>query len=120
MATLPFEVFEVFEDKLGKEDARVIVKSFETTITGNIENKWASTKNELLDEIRKEITEMEKRIDTKLDLMDKKFATKTDLQLNLQLLESKMKLYFLITIFAIILTNSHAMDLIAKLLGFVK
>ncbi|MBF0564892.1 MAG: hypothetical protein HQK89_06585 [Nitrospirae bacterium] len=60
MATLPFEVFEVFDDKLGKEDARILVKSLETTITENIESKWASTKNELLDE-------MEKRIDKKFE-----------------------------------------------------
>lgn len=33
MATLPLEVYEVFEDKIGKEDARVIVKSIELTIT---------------------------------------------------------------------------------------
>ncbi|MBF0566186.1 MAG: hypothetical protein HQK89_13200 [Nitrospirae bacterium] len=46
MATLPLEVYKVFEDKIGKEDARVIVKSIELTITGNIETNWASTKTD--------------------------------------------------------------------------
>ncbi|MBF0565332.1 MAG: hypothetical protein HQK89_08820 [Nitrospirae bacterium] len=72
MATLPLEVYEVFEDKIVKEDARVIVKSIELTITGNIESKWASTKNELLDGIKKEI-------DSKHDLLRQEFDGKHDL-----------------------------------------
>ncbi len=52
--TLPLEVFEALEKGLGKEEARTVVKSIEAAISEATEYKWATTKEELLDAIRKE------------------------------------------------------------------
>lgn len=65
--TLPLEVYEVFERKFGKEDAKKVVKSLETTISDVTEYKWKVTKDELLDAIRKEFVTrelFEERINT--------------------------------------------------------
>ncbi|KJU86072.1 hypothetical protein MBAV_001732 [Candidatus Magnetobacterium bavaricum] len=83
---------------MGSEDAKRVVKAFETTISDLTEYKWKTSKDELLTEMKKE------------------FATKADIAL----LEAKMKLYFLVLIFVIILTNSKALDLLYKLLAFIK
>lgn len=97
-ATLPIEVYETFEKGFGKEDAKKVVRSIETTITELTEYKWKTTKDEILEAMRKE------------------FATKADLQL----LEGKMKLYFVVLLFVIILVNPRAIDLIERLVGIVK
>ncbi|MBF0536627.1 MAG: hypothetical protein HQL03_00055 [Nitrospirae bacterium] len=96
--TLPIEVYEALEKGLGRDEAKRVIKAFETAISDVTEYKWRTSKDELL-------TEMEKR-----------FATKADLAL----LEAKMKLYFLVLIFVIILTNSRALDLLYKFLVFLK
>ncbi|WP_040334332.1 hypothetical protein [Candidatus Magnetobacterium casense] len=100
--TLPLEVYEALEKSMGSDDAKRVVKAFETTISDVTEYKWKTSKDELL-------TEMEKR-----------FATKADLALLELKLESKMRLYFLILIFVIILTNSKALDLLYKFLGIMR
>jgi len=62
--TLPLEVFEALEKGLGKDDARAVVKSIEATISEATEYKWATTKDELLDAIRREfVTKEEFRAD---------------------------------------------------------
>ncbi|MBF0345770.1 MAG: hypothetical protein HQL06_16265 [Nitrospirae bacterium] len=103
--TLPLEVYESFEKNLGREDAKRVVKTIETTISDVTEYKWKTSKEELLSEIRKEFAEIKNE-----------YATKADLSL----LEAKIRLYFLVLIFVIILTNSKALDLLYKLLGLVK
>ncbi|MBF0520852.1 MAG: hypothetical protein HQK92_14165 [Nitrospirae bacterium] len=100
--TLPIEIYEAFEKTLGKEDAKAVVKGLEATISDNAEYKWKTTKEELLNDL------------------EKRFATKADLQLVETRLESKMRLHFFIILFVIILTNPRALDLIAKLLGLAK
>jgi len=57
--TLPLEVFEALEKGLGKDDARAVVKSIEATISEATEYKWATTKDELLDAIRREFVTRE-------------------------------------------------------------
>ncbi|MBF0472760.1 MAG: hypothetical protein HQK93_03380 [Nitrospirae bacterium] len=97
-ATLPIEVYEALEKSLGKETAKIVVKSIETTITDNIENKWKTSKDELLEE------------------MGKRFSTKADLLL----FESRLNVKFVIIIFTIILLNPKALELISKIFSIVK
>ncbi|MBF0337677.1 MAG: hypothetical protein HQL05_07560 [Nitrospirae bacterium] len=103
--TLPLEVYEALEKSMGSDDAKRVVKAFEATISDITEYKWKTSKDELL-------TEMEKRFATKADLLL--------LKADIALLEAKMKLYFLILIFVIILTNSKALDLLYKFLGIMR
>jgi hypothetical protein len=53
---------------------------------------------------------------SKADLL----AVKAELREEISKIDGKMKLYFVITIAIILLTNSKAMDIVAKLLGLVK
>jgi hypothetical protein len=62
-AILPIEVYEALEKNIGHDDAKIVLKSFETAISANIEYTWMVTKDDLLSE------------------MEKKFATKSDLML---------------------------------------
>ncbi|MBF0317582.1 MAG: hypothetical protein HQL04_05345 [Nitrospirae bacterium] len=102
--TLPIEVYEALEKTMEHEDAKRVVKAFETTISDLTEYKWKTSKDELL-------SEMEKRFATKSDLALIKAELKADLSLLQTKLESKMLLYFLILIFVIILTNSKALEM---------
>ncbi|MEJ5301745.1 MAG: hypothetical protein WHS38_12230 [Thermodesulforhabdaceae bacterium] len=53
--TLPLEVYEVFEKIFGKEDAKAVIKSLEAVIGNEIINKWHQTKEELKEELLKEV-----------------------------------------------------------------
>jgi hypothetical protein len=53
-AVLPLDAYEVLEEGLGKEGARKLVKALEVTISEAIEHRWTTTKEELLDAIRKD------------------------------------------------------------------
>jgi hypothetical protein len=57
-----------------------------------------------------------KELASKADLA----ATEARLEQKIDRIDNKMKLYFVITIAIILLTNSRAMDVIAKLLGLIK
>ncbi len=57
--TLPLEVFEAFEKVLGKEEAKTVVRSLETTISELTEYKWKVTKDELLEAMRKDFVTKE-------------------------------------------------------------
>ena len=90
--TLPIEVYEAFEKGLGKEDAKMVVKSLETTIGDISANTWEKTKNELYDhlvskeefnelkeefksfreEVRVQINEINRKIDFQGDSLDQK------------------------------------------------
>jgi len=53
--TLPIEIYEVFEKGFGKEDAKKVVKSLEAVIGDEVINKWHQTKEELKNELLKEV-----------------------------------------------------------------
>ncbi|MBF0539605.1 MAG: hypothetical protein HQL03_15270 [Nitrospirae bacterium] len=108
--TLPLELYEALEKSLGREGAKQVINAVETAISNVTEYKWATSKDALLSEMKKEFA-------TKADLA----LLKADLALQearinsrIDKLESKMLLYFLILIFVIILTNSRALDLLYK------
>ena len=73
--TLPLEVYETLETGFGKEGARKVVKALEATISDAIDYRWATTKEELLDSIRKEFVTrqlFEERINSlRLELLGK-------------------------------------------------
>ena len=103
--TIPIEVYEILEDKLGREQAHAITKA--------LENAGASIALQKKAEIRDELS---KELASKADLM----VTKAELREVISRLDNKVKLYFVITIAVIIITNPRALDMIGKLLGLVK
>jgi hypothetical protein len=65
LVTLPLEVYEALEKGLGKEDARAVVKAIEMVISEATERTWATTKEEILDVIRKDLDAIRKDFVTK-------------------------------------------------------
>jgi ABC-type Na+ efflux pump permease subunit len=74
LVTLPLEVYEALEKGLGKEDARAVVKAIEMVISEATERTWATTKEEILDVIRKELSAIRKDFVTK-ELFEEKINT---------------------------------------------
>lgn len=103
--TIPIEVYEILEDKLGREQAHAITKAMEAAASSIAINKKA----EIRDELSKELA-------SKADLM----VLRTELLSIKTELKSEMRLYFVITIAIILITNPRAIDMIGKLLGLVK
>ena len=62
---------------------------------------------------------VQKKLEVRDELV-KELASKSDLAATEARLDGKMKLYFVITIAIILLTNSKAMDIIGKLFGLIK
>ncbi|KJR40311.1 hypothetical protein MCHI_003786 [Candidatus Magnetoovum chiemensis] len=77
--TLPIEIYEAFEDGLGKDNAKIVVKSLEAAMSNITDYKWKTTKDELLNDIRKEFT-------TKGDLQ----IVKTELEGKIEKLRTEM------------------------------
>ena len=54
------------------------------------------------------------------ELSDERLVTREYLDMRLTLLRSEIKIYFIILLSVIIFTNPKALELISKILGFVK
>ncbi len=75
----------------------------------------------LRDKLGDEATDAFVEVIREIDLETKKeLVTKEYFERRLSELEGKMKLYFLILLFVIILVSPKAVDLIAKFLGVIK
>jgi hypothetical protein len=109
MSAITFEVYKILEKKLGEAEATIIVKAIDVATNDMAVQK----KLEVRDELVKELA-------NKSDLVAVEASVRGDLKTLEARLDGKMKLYFAITIAVILLTNSKAMDVIAKLLGFIK
>jgi len=114
---LPLEVYETLEKAVGKEDATAIVRSIETAISEAIDYKWATTKEELLDAMRKEFVTKNEFIE-KMNVLEEKMTGKIDFaRLSL---DKKFTIMFLILLFTIIILNINSIEFIAKLFGILK
>jgi hypothetical protein len=111
--TIPIKVYEILEDKLGKKEARELISEIEKTADAISKEKTL----EIKDELRKELVTRD-IFETRISLLESKFETRISLLESK--LEYKMRLYFLVLLFAIIILNPRAIDLIAKLLGIIK
>jgi hypothetical protein len=110
--TLPIEIFRLLEDKIGRDEAVKVSGAIALSLQ-SIENKANDTalqkKLELKDELTKELA-------SKADVLQ----AKTELRAEIKEVRSEMKLYFVILLSAIFITNPKAIEVIAKLFGLVK
>ena len=110
MATsLPVELYEILEDRLGREKAHDIVKALENAA----DRLSLEKKLEIRDELSKELV-------GKSDLATVEARLQGEIKLLRSDLQASIKIYFIITIAAIVLTNPRALDLVARLLGIAK
>jgi hypothetical protein len=77
--TLPLEVYEALERGLGKEDARVVVKSLEAVIGDEVVNKWHQTKEELKTELLKEVATKAELENVRLEILGRMDKDKVEL-----------------------------------------
>jgi hypothetical protein len=101
MNVVPLDVYRILEKKLGEADAMEIVKAIEATA----QDVALQKKVEIRDELSKELA-------NKADLL----ATEAKLREEI----GKIKLYFVVTIAVIIITNPKALEVIGKIIGVVK
>jgi hypothetical protein len=129
-AIMPIEIFNILEDKLGREDATKVSEAIELSFKA-MENKAEDLalqkKLELKDELTKELAT---KADINLVKADLKLVevglraeikdVRSEILLVETRLEAKMRLYFVVLLSVILITNPKALELIAKLLGIVK
>jgi len=114
--TIPIKVYEILEDRLGREDAKELVREIESAVEAVAIQKKVEVRDELsgdlasksdlraeINAVRSDLTAMEAKLERKIDAI-----------------EWKLKLYFLILLFAIIIFSPKAVDFIAKLVGVIK
>lgn len=77
--TLPIEVFEIFEKNFGREDAKILLKSLEKVTADEINNKWYETKEELKEELLKEVATKKDLEVLRAELIGKTEKDKTEL-----------------------------------------
>lgn len=121
-ATLPIEIFRLLEDKLGKDEAVKVSSAIELSL-GVIEDKAndlaLQKKLELKDELTKELA-------TKADLQIIRYEislVETRLRAEIQQIKTELsaqqKLHFFIILFAIILANPKAIEIISKIFSVI-
>ena len=114
---LPLEVYETLEKAVGKEDATAIVKSIETAISETTDYKWSTTKEELLDAMRKEFVTKDV-FNEKINVLKEEMTSK--IELTRLSLDKKFTIMFLILLFTIVFLNINSLEFIAKLFGILK
>ncbi len=107
--TIPFEVYEEFERGLGKEGARKVVKALESVISDATEYKWKSTKDEILDAMRKEFVTRE--------LFEERMNNlRVELEGRMERLNTKLNFIIILMIIALTLMNPVAAEIIKNFL----
>ena len=129
-AILPIEIFKILEDKIGREEAEKVSSAIELSLE-TIENKAKETalqkKLELKDELAKELATKADVLQAKTELRAEIKEVRAEIQLVETRLNAKidknnleMKLYFVILLSAIFITNANALELISKIIGLAK
>ena len=127
---IDYEFLEKLEQKVGKEEAKKIAQTIEL-IYNELDKKSESLVQQKKLELKNELTkELATKADIdmvyrKLELLKTELEAKIDkevlkLQNDIQKLDKKFTIMFIILTFLIIFINKDAIDLIIKLLPFAK
>ena len=123
MANIPYDLYEILERKLGKEEAKEVAKLIEKSLE-KIEEKAKEEKEIVKIQIKEELREeLKKELVTKEDILfiQKNLAiVRREPMERIEVMEWKMKLWFLIVIALILLTNKDIFEWLIKFLNFVK
>ena len=139
--TIPIEVYEKFEERLGKETASIIVKVLEMSIREAIREGKEDLKSKITEELKKELAtkydiellkkdidvlrqETHKEIGILREEMHKEIGiVKKEIDLvkkEIDLVRKDMKIITIIILAAIILLNQNSLEFLAKLFGLLK
>ncbi|MBI4689159.1 MAG: hypothetical protein HY754_02650 [Nitrospirae bacterium] len=124
MATvIPIEIFELLEKKVGREEAKEVIKVIEAsldTIEKKAETVALQKKLELKDELTKElankadIARLEGKIETDMARLEGK------IEKEILRLDRKFTIMFIILFFTIIFLNQNALEFFVRVLGVIK
>jgi len=116
---VPIEIFELLEQKIGREEAKEVIKAIEASLQAIRERADAvalEKKLEIKDELAKELA-------SKADIA----ALKGSIQVVEQKLETvkveldrKFTIMFIILFFTIVFVNQNAFEFLARVLGLIK
>ncbi|MBI4689989.1 MAG: hypothetical protein HY754_06950 [Nitrospirae bacterium] len=120
MATvIPIEIFELLEKKVGREEAKEVIKVIEASLDA-VEKKAEAVALQKKLEIKDELT---KELATKADiarLEGEIHTVRAELEGRISTLRMEFRVYFVILLAVIILVRPKAIDLIGKFLGVIK
>jgi hypothetical protein len=106
---LPVDVYEVLEMGFGKEGAKKVIKALEATISDAIDYKWATTKEEILNAMRREFVTrdvFEERIN----------ALKAELEGKIAKIDQKLNFMIILMFIALTLMNPVVAEILKRLL----
>ena len=105
MANIPYEIYKELEESLGKEKAERLTKAFEKYF----ETQKEEIKIKLKEELRNELA-------TKEDIE----VLRAEIRRVEQVLDLRMKVWFILVIALILFTNRETLEWLFKLLGLIK
>jgi hypothetical protein len=116
--TISVEIYQLLEEKLGKEEARKVASAIELgleVIEKKAETSAFQKKLEIKDELSKElITKAE--FYSEIKRLEDKMTTKEDMFH----LDRKFTIMFIVLFFTIIFLNQNALEFLAKIFGLLK
>jgi hypothetical protein len=136
--TIPIEIYEKFEEKLGKEAASVVVKALEMSIREAIKESKENIKTELTEELKKELATkydielLKKDIDILRQETNKEIGVLREemhkeigiVKKEIDLVRKEMKIMEIriiaVLVIVMILLNHNALEFLARLFGLIK
>jgi hypothetical protein len=137
MATIPLELYELFEKRLGKEEAKkaaeLIKRSLEV-IEERAKEQKKVVKAELKDELRKELATKEdivlldqkiethyRELDQKVETVYRELNQKIEtVRQEIKLSEERVKRWLLLIVFLIVFLNQNTVMFLLKFAGLIK
>lgn len=127
---LPFEIYDVLERKLGRDDAMSVAKSIQDSLTLIDDESREMAKQRKL-EVKEELRiELRDELATKVDIAELRAefsglraefsGLRSTVDTAIIKLDKKFTIMWLLTMFLIILVNQDALRLMAQLFGLVR
>ena len=124
--TLPIEILYLLEEKIGKEEAKKVSSAIVLSLD-TIETKANDTalqkKLELKDELTKELATKADLREVKIELnakIDKVRSEIQEVRSEIKVHHAQIRLYFVVLLCVMIITNPTALELITKIVGIAK
>ena len=126
MATVPLELYKLFEEELGKEKAEraiELVKEILNTVEKKAREQKTIVKSELKDELRKELATKEdiaildQKLETVYRELDQKIET---VRQEIRTSEERIKKWLFLLMFLIIFLNQNSTTFFLKVIGLLK
>ena len=124
---LSVDVYEVLEMGFGKEGAKKVIKALEATISDAIDYRWATTKEEILNAMRREFVTrdvFEERMNAlrsellgKIEaLYEKTEKDKAELEGKIAKIDQKLNFMIILMFIALTLMNPVVTEILKRLL----